>query len=240
MSTMTVIRSTERGHWRDSAIVSRQSFPATGNFDLAANSFGLLMVFNDDIVAPGEGFDMHQHDNVEIVSWIAEGALRHRDSGSTDTTVLHTGSAQLISAGSGVSHSEVNAAGYTSRQKVRVVQSWLATDEHNTEPFHATYDASADLASGELVQIAGPDSPLPIKSSQAILWAARPRRRATLSLPQARYLHIYVVAGSLELEGHRLTEGDAARLTDSPATTATAEEDSEILIWAMDRAIKPA
>ncbi|GAB2503236.1 Quercetin 2,3-dioxygenase [Corynebacterium atrinae] len=110
MSTTTVIRSADRDHWRDHAILSRQSFPATGNFDLAANSFGLLMVFNDDVVAPGEGFSMHQHDNIEIVSWIAEGALRHRDSGAPDTTVLPAGSAQLISAGSGVSRSEVNAS----------------------------------------------------------------------------------------------------------------------------------
>lgn len=62
-------------------MVSRQSFPATGSFNLEANAFGLLMVHNDDLVSPGEGFDMHFHKDVEIVSWIVDGAVKHRDSG---------------------------------------------------------------------------------------------------------------------------------------------------------------
>ena len=78
MTTFAIIRSGDRDHWRDSAIISRQSFPATGNFDLEANAFGLLMMHNDDIVAPGEGFDMHFHKDVEIISWIVDGAVHHR------------------------------------------------------------------------------------------------------------------------------------------------------------------
>ncbi|GAB2503241.1 hypothetical protein CATRI_00620 [Corynebacterium atrinae] len=123
---------------------------------------------------------------------------------------------------------------------MRVVQSWLATNELDTTPFHATYDANADLASGELIQIAGADSPLPIRARQAALWAGRPRAGSTVTIPQARYLHVYVVSGAITLNGHQLTEGDAARLTDSPETKATTKENSEILVWAMDRAINPA
>ena len=84
MSTNTVsatlVPASDRQRWKDSAFDSRQSFPATGNFDLIDNSWGLLMIHNDDIVSPGEGFDMHQHDNAEIVTWVLDGTLRHRDS----------------------------------------------------------------------------------------------------------------------------------------------------------------
>lgn len=155
MSTIKVIPSSARDHWRDFALTSRQSFPATGNFDLEANAYGLLMVHNDDVVGPGEGFDMHQHDNVEIITWVVDGRLRHRDNGADQATELGAGFAQHISAGSGVRHSEVNAAGYTSRSSVRVVQSWLPADNLNTVPHHASYDFNAALAHGAFIQIAG-------------------------------------------------------------------------------------
>src|SRR5699024_2682033 len=107
-SGMRVIRSAERDHWRNSWLDSWQSFPATGNFDLAGNAFGVLLVHNDDVIAPGEGLDAHQHASVEIVSWVVEGALVHRDSeGNTGT--IRPGVAQRMSAGDRVVHSERNA-----------------------------------------------------------------------------------------------------------------------------------
>lgn len=112
---------------------SRQSFPGTGNFDLIDNAFGILMMHNDDVVNPGEGFDMHQHDNAEIVSWIMEGAVRHRDSSGKES-VVSGGQSQAISAGAGIRHSEVNAAGYSSRDKLRVIQMWLPPDAEDAPP----------------------------------------------------------------------------------------------------------
>ncbi|QGU03482.1 pirin family protein [Corynebacterium comes] len=231
MSTIRVIRSAERDIWRDSALISRQSFPATGNFDLAANAFGLLLVHNDDVVAPGEGFDMHQHDNVEIVTWIVDGRLRHRDSGSGDATELGAGSAQHISAGSGVRHSEVNAAGYTSRSHVRVVQSWLPADTRDTAPFHSSHDFNAALAGGGLVPVAGPDSPLPLGTGGAALYAARLTSEVTV--PAGAFIHLYVIRGHVAVAGEHLGEGDTLRATDAGPLTVVGE--GEILVWVMER-----
>jgi quercetin 2,3-dioxygenase len=233
MSTFRVVRSGERDLWRDAALTSRQSFPATGNFDLAANAFGLLMVHNDDVVAPGEGFDMHQHDNVEIVTWVVEGRLRHRDSGAEGVTELGAGSAQHISAGSGVRHSEVNAAGYTSRSPVRVVQSWLPADIPDTTPFHASHDFNEELDRGGLVQVAGPDSPLPLGTAGAALYAARLTSEVTV--PAGGCVHLYVIDGQVEAAGHRLGEGDALRATDTGELTVNGA--AEILVWVMSRGI---
>lgn len=235
---LTVIRSAERDLWRDAALTSRQSFPATGNFDLAAGAFGLLMVHNDDTVAPGEGFDMHSHDNVEIITWVVEGRLRHRDNGSPTATELGPGCAQHISAGSGVRHSEVNAAGYTSRETVRVVQSWLPADQRDTPPFHASHDFTPALLDAPLVPAAGPSSPLPLGTAGAALWAGRPGAGTDVPLPQARYLHVYVIRGRLSLAGVDLDEGDVARLVDHGPVTARALADTELLVWAMDRALR--
>ncbi|NLF91220.1 MAG: pirin family protein [Corynebacterium marinum] len=231
MSSIRVIRSAGRDIWRGSDILSRQSFPATGNFDLEANAFGLLMVHNDDVVAPGEGFDMHQHDNVEILTWVVDGSLRHRDSGSTGSTELGAGCAQHISAGAGVRHSEVNAAGYTSRSSVRVVQSWLPADNRDTTPFHASHDYHGALAGGGLVQIAGPGSPLPLGTAGAALYAARPDPEVVV--PAGAFVHLYVIRGHIAVAGENLGEGDTLRATDAGELTVDGE--GEILVWVMDR-----
>lgn len=233
MSPIRVIRSAGRDIWRGSDILSRQSFPATGNFDLEANAFGLLMVHNDDVVAPGEGFDMHQHDNVEILTWVVDGNLRHRDSGSAGFTELGAGCAQHISAGAGVRHSEVNAAGYTSRSSVRVVQSWLPADNRDTAPFHASHDYNGALAGGGLVQIAGPGSQLPLGTAGAALYAARPAPEVVV--PAGAFVHLYVVRGDVTAAGERLAEGDALRATGAGELTVAGE--GEILVWVMERGV---
>lgn len=177
-----IIRSAERSTWRDSALLSRQSFPATGNFDMEGNAFGLLMVHNDDIVAPGEGFDMHEHRNVELVTWVMEGALRHRDDGGSITgaagaeATLEPGMAQHISAGHGIRHSELNASGYLAGKKLRVIQAWLPPTTADTEPRHSETDLTEALSDGLLHPVASgtPDrAPLTIGTEGATLWAGR-------------------------------------------------------------------
>lgn len=231
MATFTVVRSAERDHWRDAAILSRQSFPATGNFDLEGNAFGLLLVHNDDVVAPGEGFDMHFHKDVEIVSWIVEGAVRHRDSGSDDITEVRAGMAQHISAGSGVRHSEVNAAGYTSGRSVRVVQSWLPADERGTVPSHRSHDFSAELAAGGLFRVAGEGSPLPLGTAGASLFVGT----GPGTVPGGAYVHVYVISGLVDAAGHHLAEGDTLRGTDVPDVEIRGE--GQVLAWVMERGV---
>lgn len=231
MSTFTVIRSADRDHWRDAAIHSRQSFPATGNFDLEANAFGLLMVHNDDSVAPGEGFDMHFHKDVEIVTWVIEGAVRHRDSGSDDVTEVRARMAQHISAGSGVRHSEVNAGGYTSGSTVRVVQSWLPADELGTVPSHRSHDFADERG---LIHVAGPGSPLPLGTADASMFVAL-IDAAPVTVPGDAYVHLYVISGEVTAGGEALAEGDVLRARD--VEKLVVEGHGEILVWVMGRAI---
>ena len=231
MSTFIVIRSDERDRWRDAAVDSRQSFPATGNFDLEANAFGLLLVHNDDTVSPGEGFDMHFHRDVEIVTWVIEGAVHHRDSGSDGITEVRAGMAQHISAGSGVRHSEVNAGGYTSRSPVRVVQSWLPADEKGTRPFHASHDFSG--ATG-LIHVAGQGSPLPIGTAGADLYVALVDA-APVTVPGAAYVHLYVIDGEVSVAGETLNAGDVLRGRD--VEKLEVEGSGQILVWVMERGI---
>lgn len=231
MTTFAIIRSGDRDHWRDSAIISRQSFPATGNFDLEANAFGLLMMHNDDIVAPGEGFDMHFHKDVEIISWIVDGAVHHRDSGSDDITEVRAGMAQYISAGSGVRHSEINAGGYTSGSHVRVVQSWLPADVKGTVPTHATHDFSGQTG---LVPVAGPNAPLPLGTAGASLHLVRVDDTPVI-VPGSAYVHFFVISGEMTVAGHSLQEGDVLRGRDVEKLEVTGS--GEALVWVMDRAI---
>ncbi len=98
--SFTIIRADERHHWRNEWLESWQSFPATGNFDLAANAHGVLLVHNDDRVDAGEGLDRHQHRDAEIVTWVLDGALRHRDSAGNDG-ILKPGIVQRMTAAAG-------------------------------------------------------------------------------------------------------------------------------------------
>ena len=266
--TLTTIKASERQRWRDFAVNFRQSFPGTGNFDLIDNSFGLLMMHNDDIVNSGEGFVMHQHDNAEIVSWIMVGAVRHRNSSGKES-VVSTGQSQAISAGVGIRHSEVNAAGYSSRDKLRVIQMWLPPDVEDAPPSHSSADFSLGIErsrrTGEFFTVATGDqppnteadseatAPLHILTTGAELEVAYLTRGVQSHLPEAAFVHFFVAEGHVKVtpgqgEAMVLSKGDVLRVTNpsisglhapnSPILTIDAEEDAVIIAWRMARNAK--
>lgn len=276
MSTV-IVHSAERSIWPGNDIRSRQSFAFTGGSTprlMAEAGFGALLVHNDDLVEPGEGFDMHRHRDSEIVTWVLEGRLRHRDSRGT-VTELGPGEAEAISAGRGIAHAETNAAGFTSRQVLRVVQMWLPTDRPDHSPTYRTADFSAALTAARdapdtaedahrpvsrvsLVTVAsGPavadlqdsppstvpaetDSPtvtpLHINTPGAVFRVGRLAAGQSAVLPASRFTHVFTATGVVALPdlSATLTEGDAARLTDTDRVTVTAVEDAEILVWSME------
>lgn len=124
-TSTTVIRAADRLHWTNEWLTSQQSFPATGNYDLFGNAHGVLLVHNDDVVGPGEGLDAHQHQNMEILTWVVDGAVAHRDSQGHEG-VLSAGTLGYMSAGRGITHSEGNADRSHSGAPLRVIQMWLA------------------------------------------------------------------------------------------------------------------
>lgn len=241
-SEIRIIRSEDRPRWRNEWLDSRQSFPATGNFDLAANAHGVLMVHNDDVVDAGEGLDTHQHRDVEIVTWVVDGVLNHRDSSGAGGE-LRPGTVQVMSAGRGIRHSEGNATSRLDGVPARVVQMWVAPGVIGATPSYAEANLGAALAEGTLITVTSglarhsETTALPLNNPHAALHAAQPRSGAEITLPIAGYGHLYVISGRLELrdgnpQPDTLGPGDAARFTNTGATIRVTE-DAHLLYWEM-------
>ncbi|GAB84332.1 pirin family protein [Gordonia rubripertincta] len=239
---LNIIRAAERHHWRNEWLESWQSFPATGNFDLAANAHGVLLVHNDDRVDAGEGLDRHQHRDAEIVTWVLDGALRHRDS-TGNNGILKPGVVQRMTAGRGIAHSEGNATGRLDGTDLRVVQMWVAPDEAGLEPGYTEADVTDALANGELVVVVSglsrhaTTAPVTINNSAAALHVARMPAGKTVTLPAAPYGHLYVARGSVDVDGHTLGEGDAVRTRRAGEISLNSPGGAEILFWEMHAGI---
>jgi redox-sensitive bicupin YhaK (pirin superfamily) len=215
---------------------SHHSFSFGPYYDPANVGFGLLMVHNDEVVAPGTGFDTHPHQNLEIVTWVLRGALVHQDS-EGHSGVVYPGLAQRMSAGSGIQHSEKNDAG----EPVRYVQMWVRPDQLDLAPSYQQAEVDDALAAGELVPIASglakhaTTAAIRISQEQAGLYAARLPPGASVDLPQAPYVHLFVALGTITLEGAgTLGTADAARLLacEGPRLTA-GPQGAEVLVWEM-------
>jgi redox-sensitive bicupin YhaK (pirin superfamily) len=215
---------------------SQHSFSFGPYFDPANTSFGLLLVHNDEVVAPGTGFDTHPHRDLEIVTWVLRGALVHQDS-EGHSGLVYPGLAQRMSAGSGIRHSEKNDAG----EPVRYVQMWVQPDEPDLTPSYQQSEVDDQLSTGELVPIASGlarhagISAIRINQQNAGLSVARLNPGATVALPAAPYAHLFVALGSAVLEGAGdLGTSDAARLVAAEGQQVTAgPEGAELLVWEM-------
>ncbi|WP_227980883.1 pirin family protein [Nocardia spumae] len=239
-----IVRSEQRYRWRNEWLDSRQSFPATGNFDLAANAHGLLMVHNEDIVEAGAGFDTHQHRNTEIITWVLEGTVVHQDS-QGHSGLIHPGLAQRMSAGAGILHSERNGALRHERQDLHVVQMWIPPDEDGRRPSYQEADIRAELARNELVTVASglarhrAETAITLGNRYAAFHAARLDPGHSVRLPEAPSGHVFLARGAVIVEGGgsdgelTLAAGDALRTTDAGARRITAVSPSEVLIWEM-------
>lgn len=233
-----VIKAADRHHWRNEWLQSRQSFPATGNYDLAGNAHGALMVHNDDLIDAGEGLDNHQHQNTEILTWVVDGAVAHRDSRG-HRSVIRPGMIQRMTAGTGISHSEQNAATRAEGVPARVIQMWLPPDTQNLPPSYAEADVTAALASGRPVVVASGMardagvSAIDLANRYVALHIARPRAGDQITLPDAPYGHLFIARGTVGHAGTNLDTGDAVRTTRAGELTLTAVTDAEILFWEM-------
>lgn len=230
--TTTVHRAQDRFHTRIDWLDSWHSFSFGHHYDPTNTHHGLLLVLNDDVVAPGGGFGTHPHRDMEIVTWVLEGSLEHRDS-EGNHGVLEPGLAQRMSAGRGIRHSEMNAS---RTAPVRLVQMWVLPDTEGIDPGYEQRWVGDALAGGGLVPIAsgrGHEGAISIHQADAVGWVGRLEAGTTVTVPDAPHAHVYVARGSAELDGAgRLEEGDAARLTDAGAPPLTAGVDgAEVIVW---------
>jgi redox-sensitive bicupin YhaK (pirin superfamily) len=214
-------------------LTSRHCFSFARHYDPTNTHHGLLLVSNDDIVAPHTGFDTHPHQDMEIVTWVLSGELEHKDT-LGNTGLIYPGLAQRMSAGRGIWHSEKNN---TSDAPVHFIQMWVLPDTEGVDPGYQQLDINPELDRGGLVPIAsgrGHEAAIAIRQHGAVLWGGRLKPGETVSVPDGQFVHLYLARGGALLENAGyLEKGDAVRLIAAGAPTLTAHptEGAEVLIW---------
>jgi redox-sensitive bicupin YhaK (pirin superfamily) len=213
----------------------RHSFSFGPHYDPQNTHHGLLLVNNEDVVRPGTGFRTHPHQDMEIVTWVLDGELEHKDTlGSKG--IIYPGLAQRMSAGTGIWHSEMNPSGDA---PVHFVQMWVVPDTERINPAYEQLDINAQIADGGLVPLAsgrGHHAAISIRQKDAVLWVGRLKPSETVRVPDARFVHVFIPKGAADLEGAgRLEAGDSARLVAAGARTlvADAAAGAEVLVWEM-------
>ena len=210
---------------------SRHTFSFGNYHDPAWMGFGPLRVINEDRVAPGGGFAPHAHANMEILSYVLEGALQHRDSLGTGS-VIRPGDLQRMSAGSGITHSEFNAS---PDAPVHFLQIWIQPDRLNIAPGYAQRQFPDGERRGVLRLLASPDG---AEESLSLRQDARvygsllsPGQRVELVLATGRRAWVQVARGVLVLNGQPLVAGDGAGVSQETALVLQASEDAEVLVF---------
>ena len=232
-ASVDIRRASDRGTSTTDWLDSKHSFSFGGYYDPSNTHHGLLLVNNDDVVAPGAGFDTHPHRDMEIVTWVLQGSLAHRDS-MGNSGVIYPGLAQRMSAGTGVLHSEKNESPVSVCISCRC--GWFPTNRVST-PGYQQAEIDEGQLTGGLVTIASgmhDGAAIAIHNKSAALHGARLQPGDAVQLPEAPFLHLFVPRGEVALEGAGpVHEGDAVRFTASGGQRVTATEPSEILVWEM-------
>ena len=231
--TVTIQRADQRFTTNLGWLDSKHNFSFGGHHDPDNVGHGLLIVSNDDIVAPGGGFGTHPHRDMEIVTWVLDGELEHRDSEGNDG-VIYPGLAQRMSAGRGIAHSEMN---HSQTEPVHFVQMWVIPDTSGIDPGYEQLDVNGALDRGGLVEVAsgrGTDGAIRLHQAGAAMSVARLSSGDTVTVPDAPYVHVFAARGSVQLGDQYLEEGDAARLTGAGELDLTATSDAEVIVWETD------
>ncbi|WKX23519.1 MULTISPECIES: pirin family protein [unclassified Streptomyces] len=215
---MDVRRADERYPGGDPAagITSRHAFSFGPHYDPDNLRFGALLACNEERLAPGAGFDEHPHSHTEIVTWVVEGELTHRDSTGHET-VVRAGDVQRLSSAGGVRHVERNDAAVP----LTFVQMWLAPLDPGGDPAY------------EIVRGIADSTPYAVPEAAAMLHVRRLSLGERTAVPDGAYVYAHVVRGEVTLGGEALGPGDAARVTDAEGLEAVAVDRAEVLMWEM-------
>jgi len=224
-------RSSERGVANHGWLRSRHTFSFASYFDPRWQGFRGLLVINDDQVDGGAGFPPHPHRDMEIVSYVLEGALEHRDSLGTGS-VIRPGDVQRMSAGTGVVHSEYNAS---KTETVHFLQIWIEPGEARLAPGYEQKSFTEDDKRGQLRVVASPDGrdgSVTIHSDALIRAGLfREGETATHAVAPGRHAWIHVAKGSVKVGGERLVAGDAAYTSEAGSITIEGDGTGEVLVF---------
>jgi redox-sensitive bicupin YhaK (pirin superfamily) len=228
---LDIRKAQHRGNANHGWLHSRHTFSFGHYRDLKQQGFSDLLVINDDRVAPAKGFGTHGHRDMEIFSYVLEGALEHKDSMGTGS-VIRPGDVQMMSAGTGVEHSEYNHSG---DEPVHFLQIWLVPGVRGAAPRYQQVHFSEADKRGRLRQIISPEG---TDGSLAVNQDARVHaglfdgaESATLDVGADRHVYVHVARGSLTVNGERLSEGDGARIREPQALRFSDGEQAEVLVF---------
>ncbi|MEM9237004.1 MAG: pirin family protein [Verrucomicrobiota bacterium] len=228
-TTIKIRRAADRFHSNHGWLDSNHTFSFAGHFDPDYAGFESLRVINDDRVAPMMGFGEHPHRDMEIISYVISGELRHQDSMGNGRTI-QAGEFQYLSAGSGVVHSEFNPS---SEQPVHFLQIWIIPDEKGASPRYA--ELRPEIGNDGLSLIALPDGregSIAIRQ-QAELSFGKLSRGTSLQPESSRNRHwLHLISGQVSIDGESLEPGDGAAI-DGPVPELTATEDAEFLLFSL-------
>lgn len=213
---ISVHRAEDRfqGGDQDAGILSRHAFSFGSFYDPDNLRFGAILACNAERLESGAGFEEHPHSHTEIVTWVVEGELTHRDS-TGHATVVRPGDLQHLSAASGVRHVERNDGD----APLTFVQMWLAPLEPGGEPSYTIVPGIADSA------------PYALPAAGALLHVRRPGAGERVAVPDAARVYVHVVAGGVRLGDEELEPGDSVRITGEEGLELVAEGAAEVLLW---------
>lgn len=230
---LTLRRAEERGRADFGWLDSRHSFSFGEYYDPRHMGYGPLRVINDDRVAPGAGFGMHAHRDMEILTYVLEGALEHKDSLGSGS-VIRPGDVQHMSAGTGIRHSEFNPS---ATEPVHFLQIWLLPERPGLSPAYAERHFPLAGRRGRLQLFAardGRDGALPIRQDVDLHAAVLAPGESVRHTPaEGRKLWLQVARGSIELNGLRLAEGDGVAIEAEPLIEMTGIREAELLLFDM-------
>lgn len=227
---LQIRKSNERGPAEHGWLSSRHSFSFGHYHDPAHMGFGPLRVINEDRVQPGMGFGTHGHRDMEIISYVLDGALEHRDSLGTGS-VIHYGDVQRMSAGTGVQHSEFN---HSKTDPVHFLQIWIMPERNGVEPSYEekSFDRASKL--GQLRLIAskdGRDGSVRIHQNASIFASIlESDHQLNHALAPGRIAYVHVALGHATVNGTRLVAGDALKIVGEDAVTLS-EGNGELLVF---------
>jgi len=228
---LTVRKAEARGHADHGWLKSHHTFSFADYYDARFMGFGALRVINDDTVAPGGGFPTHGHRDMEIISYVLEGALEHKDSMGTGS-VIRPGDVQRMSAGSGVMHSEYNAS---SKDPVHFLQIWIQPRRPRLPPSYEQKFFSADEKRGRLLLIASPDgADGSVRVQQDVrLFSTLLESGQTVSHEFAKGFSgwLHVAKGTAEVNGIRLKTGDGVAVDGEARIAITSRDQGEVLLF---------
>ncbi|HSN26642.1 MAG TPA: pirin family protein [Kofleriaceae bacterium] len=228
---MTIRKAADRGHANHGWLDTWHTFSFASYYDPEHMGFRALRVINDDTVKGGNGFGAHPHNDMEIISYVLDGGLAHKDSTGTDG-VIRPGDVQRMSAGTGVVHSEFNAS---KTEPVHFLQIWLLPGKRGIKPGYEQKTFSAEEKRGTLRLVASPEGEAGslVIHTDAKVYAGlfEQGEKATLEVAPKRHAWVHIARGTAKVNGQELKAGDGAAFSDEGSITVEGVAGAEVLAF---------